>query len=259
LLDRDALGAGDGGPSRSEGIAGHHEIVGNGAALNVILGAPRAVGNDFAFLVSIFGGVAVDENGGSAFALGGEGFESAIAVRIRVADEDDFAFDVDALFAEKIVVFGIAAVGIDERGCDLAGGGHAAPCRADTFVFHVRVAGDGHFAQAGAIVDGCDHFERSELGIAAVNIVAADDDVIEAFVAPLIGDIAGEFVIARGAGDVRLRREDVMLAALFVGGGNGFESGFDLGLVRGGGGSEAEDGSLGVEEGEAKCESQESE
>jgi len=142
-LDGNALGAGDGGPSWSEGIARHHEIVSDSAALDVILGAPRAVGNDFAFFVSVFGGVAVDENGGCAFALGGEGFESAIAVRIGVADEDDFAFDVDALFAEKIIVFGIAAVGIDERGCDLAGGGHAAPRRADCFVFQVGIAGTG--------------------------------------------------------------------------------------------------------------------
>jgi len=34
--------------------------------------------------------------------------------------------------------------------------------------------------------------------------------------------------------------EDAVLAAFFIGGGNGFEFGFDFGFVRGGGGGEAE-------------------
>src|ERR1039457_658645 len=108
-------------------------------------------------------------------------------------------------------------------------------------------------------MNGRDHFERCELWIAAVDVVAADDDIFEAFGAPLVGDVASEFVVAGGAGDVRFSGEDVMLAALFVGGGDPLEFVFDLSFVGGGCGSEAEDGSLGVEEGEAKCESQKSE
>jgi hypothetical protein len=43
---------------------------------------------------------------------------------------------------------------------------------------------------------------------------------------------------------VRLGSENVMLAALFVGGWDGFEFAFDLGLVRGGGGSKTQDWGL---------------
>ena len=246
FLDGNALGAGNGGPSGGERIAGHHEVVSDGAALNVILGAPGAVGSDFALLVSVFGGIAVNKDGGRAFALGGERLETAIAVGIRVAHEHYLAFDVDALLAEQIVVFGIAAVSVDERGSDLAGRGHATPCGADAFVLQARIAGDGQLAQDGAVMNGRNHFKRSGFWIAAVNVVAADDDVFEAFGAPLVGDVASQFVVARGAGDVRFGGEEVMLAALFVGGGNGFEFVFDLSFVSGGRGSEAEDGSLGI-------------
>ena len=229
FLDGNAFCAGNGSPSGSERVAGHHEIVSDGAALDVILRAPGAVGDDLAFLVSVFGGIAVDENGGSAFALGGERFEAAVAVGIRVAHEHDLAFDVDALLAQKGVVFGIAAVGVDERGGNFTGGGHAAPRRAYAFVLHVGIAGDGQFAQEGAVMHGRGHFQEGTLGIAAVDVVAADDDVFEAFVAPLVGDVASQFVIARGAGDVRFGGEDVMLAAFFVRRGNGFELVFDFG------------------------------
>ena len=54
LLDGNAFGAGNRGPSGSERIAGDHEVVGDGSALNVIFGAPGAVGIDFAFFVSVF-------------------------------------------------------------------------------------------------------------------------------------------------------------------------------------------------------------
>src|ERR1039457_6943833 len=80
-------------------------------------------------------------------------------------------------------------------------------------------------------MNGRDHFERCELWIAAVDVVAADDDIFEAFGAPLVGDVASEFVVAGGAGDVRFSGEDVMLAALFVGGRDRLEFVFDLSFV----------------------------
>jgi hypothetical protein len=46
---------------------------------------------------------------------------------------------------------------------------------------------------------------------------------------------------------MRLGGKDVMLTALFVGGGNGFELLFDLDLTSGGGSSEAQDRALGAE------------
>src|SRR4029077_18692001 len=107
--------AGDRGPAGSLRVAGDHEVVGNRAAWDVILGAPRAIRIDLAFLVAVFLWIAVDEHRGGTFALGGERFESAIAIGIRVAHEDDFVFDADAVLAQQIVVFGIAAVGVDDR------------------------------------------------------------------------------------------------------------------------------------------------
>src|SRR5258708_25149108 len=58
LLNRNALRAGDGCPSRSLRVAGDHEVVSDGPALNVIFGAPWAVGDDFTFFVSVLGGIA---------------------------------------------------------------------------------------------------------------------------------------------------------------------------------------------------------
>src|ERR1019366_8098827 len=113
--------------------------------------------------------------------------------------------------------------------------GQAAPRRTDAFVLHVRIAGDGHLAQAGAVVYGGDHFQKGALGIAAIDVVAADDDVFQAFVSPLVGDVTSEFVVANGARDVRLGGEDVMLAAFFIRGGNGFELILDVDFVGGGG------------------------
>src|SRR6266581_6529439 len=74
--------AGERGPSGSERVAGNDEVVGDGAALNVIFGPPRAVGIDLAFLVSIFLRIAVNHDGGGAFTLSSESLESAIAVRV---------------------------------------------------------------------------------------------------------------------------------------------------------------------------------
>src|SRR6202041_672822 len=154
LLDRNSFGARHRGPSRSERIAGHHEIVCDGAALDVILRTPGAFGDDLTFLVSVFGWIAVDENSGCAFAFGGERFESAVTVGIRVADEDNFTFDVDTLLAEKFVIFGIAAVSVDEWRGYFARSGHTAPRQTDALVLHVRVSGDGQLAEAGAVMHG---------------------------------------------------------------------------------------------------------
>ncbi len=61
------------------------------------------------------------------------------------------------------------------------------------------------------------HFQRSELWIGAIDVVAADDDIFQPFLPPFIRDVASQFIVPGGAGDVRLGGEDVMLFALFVG------------------------------------------
>ena len=109
-------------------------------------------------------------------------------------------------------------------------------------ILRVRVGGERSLAQKGLIVRGRDHLERGGFWICAVDVVAADDDVFESLLLPFIGDVVGEFVVAFRSGDVRLLREDAVLAAFFVGRGDGFEFVFDFGFVGGGGGGEAEDG-----------------
>src|SRR5258708_34854547 len=122
----------------------------------------------------------------------------------------------------------MAAVGVDEWSRHFAGGGHAAPRGAYAFLLHVRIAGDGQFAQDGPVVYGRGHFQKGALGIAAVDVVAADDYVFETFGAPLVGGVAGEFVVAWGAGDGGVGGGEVWLAAAFIGGGGRRESGLEL-------------------------------
>jgi hypothetical protein len=81
-------------------------------------------------------------------------------------------------------------------------------------------------------VDGGDHFQRGEFRVAAVNVIAADDYVFEPVVAPLVGDVAGEFVVAGGAGDVGLGGENFVLAAFALGRGDGFKFFFEGGPRR---------------------------
>ena len=80
------------------------------------------------------------------------------------------------------------------------------------------------------------------LRICPVNIVAADDDVLESLLLPFVANVFGEFVVTLRSGDVRLLGEDAVLPALFVGGRYGFELGFDYGFASGRGGSESEYG-----------------
>ena len=90
--------------------------------LNVVFRSPGSVRKDLSFLISIFGGIAVNQYGGRTFPLSGERFEAAITIGIRVADQHDLAFDVDSILAQQFVVIGIAAMGVNNRRGDLAGG-----------------------------------------------------------------------------------------------------------------------------------------
>ena len=74
---------------------------------------------------------------------------------------------------------------------------------------------------------GRDHFERGGFWIRAVDVVAADDDVFESLLLPFVADVFGEFVVALRSGDVGFLGEDAVLAAFFIGRGDGFEFVFD--------------------------------
>jgi len=88
FFPRDVFCAGDGGPAWRGRIARNDVIVSDCAALDVTFRAPGAIGENFSFRVAIFRGIGINEQCGGAFMLGGERLEAAIAVRVRIADEE---------------------------------------------------------------------------------------------------------------------------------------------------------------------------
>ncbi len=227
------LAPGNRSPSRRKRIARNHEVVRDGAALNVRLRAPRAVGKDFALLVAVFCGVRVNEQCGYAHALRRERLESAVAVRIRVADEHDLALHVDALLAQQFVVFRIAAVGVYHWRRYFAAAGEADPCRRDIGIRSVGIDLVWLFAQDCAVYffgatissDGRDR-PRSQ------HVVLPDDDVFQPLLLPLLSDVLGNLIVSLGAGRMRHRSEVAVVVADVLGGNGRLELRFELGFRR---------------------------
>ena len=88
-------------------------------------------GNTSPLHIAVLLRIRIDDHRRRAFALGGQRLESAVAVRVRVADDDDLPFRIDAVLAEHVVVGRIAAVGVDHRRGDVARGGERQPRTAD--------------------------------------------------------------------------------------------------------------------------------
>src|SRR3984957_16179426 len=151
--------AGNGRIARRERIAGLNKVVGDSAALNVTFGAPGAVGIDRAFFVAVFGGIGINQDGSGTEAFGGERFESAVAVGIGIADQNNFAADVDAVLAEVVVIFRIAAVGVDDGSSDFSRRGISEVGAVRFGIFGVGIGVVGIFPQSGDVALGLDHFE----------------------------------------------------------------------------------------------------
>ena len=117
----DPPGARDRRPARRQRIAGHAEVVDDAAALDVALRSPRSVRIGRAFPEAVVRGIGIDQDAGRAVLLRRQRLEAAIAVRHRVADQHDLAFDVDAVLREPVVVGRVAAAGVDDRRGDVAG------------------------------------------------------------------------------------------------------------------------------------------
>src|SRR5215467_7723041 len=97
---RNAFCAGNRSPAGRSGVAGHDVVIGDRATLNVGLWAPRAVWKNFAARIAVFRWVGINQEGRSAFPLGSERFESSIAVRIRIPNNDDLAFNADSVLLQ---------------------------------------------------------------------------------------------------------------------------------------------------------------
>ena len=156
------LDAGRVGEIERGGYAGRFRIAGvleeilNGAALDAGLGTPGAVGVGVAFEVAVVLRVRVDEYAGGAALLGEIDLDAAEVG--AVADEDDFAVQVDVLGGELIEVFEAAVVGIDHFAGDVAGAGGAVEGHDDAGIVLAGVAvdvlsgGAGHEEFAGGVV-----------------------------------------------------------------------------------------------------------
>jgi len=150
---RNLLRSGNRGPAGSERIAGNDEIVGNGAALDVRLRSPGSVRKDLALLVSVFRGIGINKDSGSAFVLRGESFEAPVAIGIGIADENDLALHVDAVLAQDFVVLGITTVRIDDGRSNVGVSGHAQPAGSDVRILGVGIDVVGGLAHTSFVRD----------------------------------------------------------------------------------------------------------
>ena len=56
-----------------------------------------------------------------------------------------------------------------------------------------------------------DHFKGRALRLSAVDLVAADDNVLKALLTPLVGDVISQIVVALGTGDMWFRSEAIVV------------------------------------------------
>ncbi len=80
-----------GRPAGRQRITRHDVVVGDAAALQVAGRSPRAAREHLALAVAVLGRIRVDDHRRRAFTFGGERLEPAVAVRVRVAHDDDLA------------------------------------------------------------------------------------------------------------------------------------------------------------------------
>src|SRR3954467_790452 len=103
-------------------------------------------------LESVFSRIAVNQHGCSALALGSERLESTVAVRIRVAHKHDLAPYIDSVLAQQFVIFGIAAVRVDNRRRDITREGHSGPRGTDLRIFRIGIHVVRLFPQRSAVM-----------------------------------------------------------------------------------------------------------
>ncbi len=217
-------------PARGQRIAGHDVVVGDAATLQVAGRSPRTLGEHLAPVGAVFGRIGVDDHRRRALAFGGERLEAAVAVGIRVADDDDLARRIDAVLAQQRVVGRVAAVGVDDRRGHVARRREGRPGAADRRLRRVRILGVGVLAQRRHVVARRHHFDLDAPRVRRQHVVTADGHVFEPLRPPLVGDVLGDLPGARRGRDVRLAREVAMPALDRSGVGQRAEAGLDRSL-----------------------------
>ena len=180
LLLADSVRARRRGPPRGERIARDDVVVRDAATLEMAVGPPRSLREDLTPRVAVLHRVGVDDDAGRAFPLRGQRLEPAIAVRIRVADDDDFALRIDTGRAQPIVVLGVAAVGVDDRRGDVTGRGERQPRLADVLVRRVGILLVGLFLQRRHVASWRHHLHPHLARVRRQDVVAVNRHVLEA-------------------------------------------------------------------------------
>jgi len=189
----------------------------------VTLGSPRTVGEDFAALEAVLLRIGINDHRRRAFAFGGQRFEAAIAVRIRVANKNNLALHVDAVFAQKFVVFGIAAMRIHDRRVDFARSRQPRVGRLHARIFRIGINVVSVFAKARFVFNRRGHLDGHFAGKSVEHIVASKRDVFPTLLLPQVSDVTSEFVVAFGSGGMRFSGQEAMMLSSFVGRRNRFE------------------------------------
>ena len=197
-------------------VAWHDIVVSNRAALNVAFWPPRSVGKNFSPRVAILRRIGINQQRRCAFAFRRQRFEPTIAVRIRIAHQDDFPFDADAVFAQQIIVFRIPAVRVDHFRRDVARSRISKVCTGNRGILRVWIRVNRIFAQRRRVMRRRGHFQRNAARARMQNFVASQRHIFPALLSPLIRDVIRELVVALGCRGMRLCRErPVPLPRLF--------------------------------------------
>jgi hypothetical protein len=211
---------------RAPAIDGQPGVVGSPGAIEAYDASPRWTwpsgphgpsGNVLPRAKPSLGWIGVQQDRARSCALGGHDLEAAEAVGIGVADQDDLACDRDAARPQHVVVVGIAGVGIDDLGGDIARGRERAVGAGDARVPRGRIGIVGVLAQRCAVRHRGHHLERDLLGLAEVRLVGPQRDLLPALGAPLRGDPARELGVARRGGAMRLGGQRAMKRADLLG------------------------------------------
>ncbi len=207
FLRLDAFRSRNRSPARGCGITRHDVVVCDCAALNVTLRSPRPFGKHFPARVAVFRRIGINQQCSRAFALRRQRFESAVAVGIRIANQHNFPFDVNAALAQQIIIFGIPAVRVDHFRRDIARRRVSKVSSVDGGILCIRIRFDGVFAQRRHVAHRRGHFQRNTARTRMQNVVAPQRHVFPTLLSPFVCGEIRKLSVALGRRRMRFRRK----------------------------------------------------
>lgn len=226
--DGEASGAGLGGPTGRERVAGVGGHVHDAAALHALRRPHRALGVHVVHEVPVVARVGVDDAADGAVLGRDLGLDAA--PRLPVTRDHDPAADADAEAVEDAVVVGDAVVHVHQLAGDVAVGGVGVEGRELVGLAAGGVLGEHGLAQAGGEALGRDHFEPAAGGPGHQRLELLDASVEPEGSKPRQNGL-GYPARALGAGLVRHGRQRDLLGAQRVAARHGAERGLAASLV----------------------------